>query len=250
MLGKRKIVKVKRSKPIKKRKVSNQGKPLVQQNPGKVLSNVSFKTTEIKTVDYKDDGTWPLISASGSLFAIRSDNMSEGALSFFHPLTGVGSFNRVGNKVVIKSIRVRCDFWYRKADDSADAQVWSYLIYDAFPNGSTPLFSDIFQMRNQAGVASTLSAAFPNADNADRFKIIKKWKFMLDTQHRQHRIEYFKKVNLLFEAKSNTSDGTQSDIMRGALYFVVQPDGFVPPQDQSDKPVLENICFRVKFSDM
>lgn len=214
-----------------------------------IPSNVSFKTTEVKSVDFKDDSAYALVSAGASLFTISSVDMTNGALSFFHPVTGVGNYNRVGNKCVIKSIRVNLDMFYRNTDDSAACLGNVYLIYDAYPNKTTPIFSDIFHMVSQSGVVGTINSSFPNLDNQGRFKILKTMPFQLDKQHPQKRIKCFKKTNLLYEAFVGASDGSQTDIMKGALYLCVQPDAFVQPGDADKKTIMENLSIRVRFTD-
>lgn len=86
---------------------------------------------------------------------------------------GAASIERVGKKIMMQSVAVKAVL---AAGSAATINAWSiYLIYDKRPTGTLPSTSDVFLMLS--GAYSML--AMPNEDNAERFKIIRKWNGIL-----------------------------------------------------------------------
>lgn len=91
---------------------------------------------------------------------------------------GTGSYNRVGRKIHLQSLRIRAIAQHQAAFDGTTANIESNtlrmaIVWDKQPSGTTPQFDDIFGYTLQNG---TEAAQFTNPiryDNMDRFQILR-----------------------------------------------------------------------------
>lgn len=124
---------------------------------------------ELKGMDTEILIAGPVVSTTGTNGDAVTLNLVE---------TGAGSYNRIGRKITLKSVRIKGTmvYTYSHAATSAD-QVGSTLrmvvVWDKQPSGVLPVFSDIFGSTSQDGTES--SDIFDNLrfDNTGRFSVLR-----------------------------------------------------------------------------
>jgi len=91
---------------------------------------------------------------------------------------GTGSFNRVGRKVSLKTLRLKGAYNFQMTPSSLGAVLGNscrmVIVYDRQPNsGTIPTWDTIFGVTDQAGTETSTIDAPLKYDNMDRFRVIK-----------------------------------------------------------------------------
>jgi len=126
---------------------------------------------ELKGVDV-DIGT-PV----GTILATTNTNADAVVLNLVQ--AGNGSWNRVGKRIKLDSVRLRgkvtCDLSVTAVTGKIESNcVRMVVVYDAQPSsGSIPTFDTIFGRTVQDGTESTLFKDPLRYDNVDRFKVLR-----------------------------------------------------------------------------
>jgi len=152
--------------------------------------------------------------------------------------TGTGSWNRVGRKIHIKSVRVKgeaiVEHVLSALGDFIANQLRMILVWDSQPAGGTePLFSDIFGETSQAGVETSTWFSQPKYDTMSRFTILKDWTYESSPQagvnangdiiRNTFAVDCYIRLNNLESTYSGQSSPmTIADINNGALYLVAR----------------------------
>jgi len=154
---------------------------------------------------------------------------------------GASVNQRVGKKVVLKSIQVRGGIGSRTTTTVSDT-AW-LLVYDKRPTAALPAITDI--------LATNSPNAFLNDANSGRFTILRRWTrtFMGNittpsTGREFADVEEFIKVNkpCVFKAAGT---GAMGDIEQGAVYFVTLGDIAA-----GTAAVQGSLGFRTRFIDV
>lgn len=125
---------------------------------------------------------------------------------------GATFYNRIGNKIVMKSIRVEFTLY---APNTLTTTVRAFLIYDRQPNGASPALLDLFQLNATGTMGFTTGL---NMANKSRFKMLRDQYFTMDTaQSLCHHVNFYCKGRYEVEFKSST--GTIADIATGSVLF-------------------------------
>lgn len=153
---------------------------------------------------------------------------------------GAGSYNRIGRKVTLSSVRVWGTIFHTT---SQAATTGNYngnilrltLVWDHQPSGTLPVFNEIFGHTDQSGTEATDFQDPVRYDNMDRFQILRDIRIDMNppmdnqaggTQDTvacaQHFDELVKIPNLTSVFSGNTSPQTIADISTGALYFIAR----------------------------
>jgi len=86
---------------------------------------------------------------------------------------GSSFFNRVGRKVMLKSVRLTGQISFTAHAIQADCDYARIIVfYDRQTNGTLPTIANILQDTDQAGTNTSNALCGINLDNRDRFKII------------------------------------------------------------------------------
>lgn len=152
---------------------------------------------------------------------------------------GSGFFNRVGNKIEMRSIRFTGQIRSLNVSRSAVADYLRVVIvYDRQSNGATPALTDVFQDTDNVGNNHTDSLSGINLNNRDRFAIIMDKRIMLpqatDTagaltnvfpnsfQHEKWDTidEYRKLKGLVTHYGTSSNPAAIGDIKSGALFLI------------------------------
>lgn len=160
------------------------------------------------------------------------------------PLTGTNFWNRIGNKISMKSLRIR--YQVRELDDNEGVLGSCFLrfivVYDRQNNELPSSFGDIFTMVQTNGTVSSDPLSQTNLNNSERYLIIHDniipiWSnrnnssastptqinySMIDGTPKMYFDKYIKLKGL--ETKFSASTGADTDITTGALYFLVLSD--------------------------
>lgn len=130
---------------------------------------------------------------------------------------GVSDSQRVGKKAAYKSVQVHGIV--ATGTTSITNDVAMLLVYDRDPTGSLPAITDILGSANPR--------AFNNDTNSDRFRIVRRWDYVLignaatpATGKEAKDFEEFVDLKNLPVQFSNAATGAIGDIKKGALYFV------------------------------
>lgn len=130
---------------------------------------------------------------------------------------GATSYNRIGTKILMKSIQLRCVLSVAGSNTtSAQGTARVCLVYDRQPNGAYPTLSTIFSS-NVSGTPAFNCGV--NMSNRDRFVILRN-KFIplfIGASSIYHLDEY---VKTRLETQYRTTTGAIGDITTGALYLV------------------------------
>jgi len=150
---------------------------------------------------------------------------------------GSGSWNRVGRRTTLKSLRITGVLQAQITPDPTtgelyDALVRMVVVWDKQPSGAAiPTFDQIFGITAQDGTESTPSIWVPpRYDNMERFRVIRDCKYELDpmaspgigttrlTSVNKNIDEYIKLPMLESNYSGQSTPMTIADISSGALY--------------------------------
>lgn len=151
--------------------------------------------------------------------------------------SGTGSWNRVGRKVTLKSLRVKgvasCFHFLDAGSDILGNTIRIMVVWDRQPAGATePLFSDIFGVTSQAGTETQTYFSPPKYDTMDRFRVLKDWDINSTADatptaanfvRNEFSIDSYISLNDLETTYSGQSSPmTIADINNGALYLIAR----------------------------
>jgi len=234
-------------------RVLNQGNNI--NNLTSNYSSQNFKSTEKKSFDWGyltqtfalpvfDDivGSDPLLSAdaTGGLSVINAVNQ------------GTTMYQRIGNKIQIKSIRFRGSFSASGSVTNIN-EIRVALVYDRNPNGAYPLISDIFNdTGNIDGAitnANTTLRSSINMNNKERFLILRD-ECRACTKNQDSGTQVFdwyikRKLETSFKASSNP--GAIGDITCGAIYLIA---GAYAYTDGNVELIPMDIQTRIRYEDL
>lgn len=177
--------------------------------------------------------------------------------------TGSSSWNRVGRKISLKSVRVRGSFniTSNAISNSTPQYCRLTILYDKQANGALPVASDVFKDQASVAADSTLTTWLSgiNLNNRDRFEVIadKQWMFpnvdtatgvaggltaSVDTMH----IDLFYKLGgRETHFKADSSPAVIGDIASGSLFMITQGN-----IGAGNEPFQMNAAIRVRYSDL
>lgn len=170
----------------------------------------------------------PVLASTGTNGGILPTNLIQ---------TGTGSWNRIGRKVCLKSLRLQgtasCTHVLNAASDLDGNVLRMIVVWDKQPSGGAePLFSDIFGQTSQAGVENTSWYSPPKYDTMMRFTVLKEFSINSNaeatpsatnyTMNEFHVDEYVRLPNLESNYSGQSSPMTIADINSGALYVIAR----------------------------
>lgn len=223
-----------------------------QRQAGKALL---LKNAEKKGVD-TDFSTASVILTTNTNAGITVLNLIQ---------QGTGSWNRVGRKVQLKSIRIKAvaTFEYVPAAVTGiidSATVRMILVWDKQPSGAAiPTFDTIFGHTDQTGTEATTFLDSIKYDNMDRFKILRDvvipaqpqlWNnsaLSTNTTRSDYKIDEYVQLRdreVVYSGQSNPM--TIADISTGALYLIFRADTSAVGAFWS----IQNAWARLRYTDI
>lgn len=177
---------------------------------------------------------------ASDVVATTSTNDNITVLNLIQP--GAGSYNRIGRKVTISSVRV----WGTVRNVNAAAASTGALIgngvrllvvWDHQPSGTLPAFNEICGHTDQSGTEASSYKDPIRYDNMDRFQILRDIRLTLNpaTQNTEGGSadtittlcdfdELVRIPNLTSVYSGQSSPQTIADISTGALYFIARAE--------------------------
>lgn len=150
---------------------------------------------------------------------------------------GTGSWNRIGRKVTLKSLRIKgvasCTHFQDPNNDISGNTLRMVIVWDSQPAGGTePLFNDIFGVTSQGGTETATYFSPPKYDTMDRFRVLKDWDINSEPDatpsagnfiRNEFAIDCFITLGNVETTYSGQSvPMTIADINNGALYFIAR----------------------------
>jgi len=198
-----------------------------------------------KTVEKKGMDT---VIAQSAIADTTNSNANITVLNLIQQ--GAGSWNRIGRKVNLKSIRVKGFFTWLYDEEAVTGNVsgnWvrMVLVWDKQPSGAAiPTWDTIFGCTEQNGTESSYTLSQPKYDNMDRFQVLRdvvtEFKPQLylaggSTNTRSEICPFDEFVDLkgrevVFLGQSNPM--TIADISTGALYLIFRTGAAVGSTNQ------------------
>lgn len=178
--------------------------------------------------------------AINPIIATTSTNGSQYTINLVAP--GTGSYNRVGRKIRMKSLRLKGTvkyFYHRTVTTGVipGANVRMVLVYDQQPSGAVPNFDTIFGRTSQAGTETCQYQDPVKYDSMGRFKILREWNFnfvprlwnneggTVDGAIEEAPFDEYIKLNGLETVYSGqTSPCSIADVSTGGLYVYFRSD--------------------------
>jgi len=153
---------------------------------------------------------------------------------------GATSYNRIGTKIVIKSIKFDTTFMLAGTAPSSATVRWM-LVYDRQPNGAFPAFSSLLSSN-----ISTVPGMYTgvNMANRSRFLVLRDQVVALDNTQRQiyHASAY---IRTTLETQYSGTTSTIGDITTGAVYLVA----FVNGADAANYVAMVATTSRIRYID-
>jgi len=203
--------------------------PQTWVNAGSTMGMRSGGDSETKGMDT------PLTIAN--VVATVDSNQSMIPLNLVAP--GTGSYNRVGRKIFMQSVRIKGLCRSQLKYDGTTGDILSntlrcLLVYDSNPNGVLPVFNEICGRTVQNGGEDTKFMDPLRFDNTGRFRILREWvweatplcypdagtaRLLVQTLHLNEFVD-LKGLPTNYSGQNATC--TIADISSGGLYFVAR----------------------------
>lgn len=157
---------------------------------------------------------------------------------------GASVNQRVGKKIVLKSVQVRGQV-VGNATTAATNAAWM-LVYDRRPTGSLPAITDV--------LVSASAISFTNDANSGRFQILKRWNCSVignvatagqQTEASAYTVDEFVRLRGLPVNYKAAGTGAIGDIEQGALYLITVGDTAAGTADAD-----AILAFRTRFLDV
>lgn len=154
---------------------------------------------------------------------------------------------RIGNKVVIKSLRVKGTILPSETADSTDyGMVRVAVVYDKQTNGTAPAATEIFASIDSAGAFTTQFQAPLKITNKKRFTVLRDENFVINgINDSAHKIDWYIKRKMPVEYNSTATPPTVANITTGAIYLVVFCNGGT----FTHVPQIQDFQIRMRYFD-
>lgn len=153
---------------------------------------------------------------------------------------GAAFTNRIGSRMEMKSIHMRGTITSTVTD--VQNILRALLIYDRQPNGAAPVYTDVFQSRDQSGTAATTAISEINLDQRDRYVVVRDFQWSSPAVSNAAGVltngpeyapgdndwnlnEFIPLTGLTTHFKSSSAPTTIADINTGSLYMFFVTSG-------------------------
>lgn len=154
---------------------------------------------------------------------------------------GSGSFNRVGRKITLKSLRIKGNIGVAMNNNSGSAAtvgqvVRMVVVFDRQPSGILPNFNVIFGFTDQAGTEGATVQSPLRYDNMSRFKVLRDCEMVTNPGTAGNAAvlngpinviavdEYIKLPQLETVYSGQSATCTIADVASGGLYVIFRAD--------------------------
>lgn len=183
------------------------------------------------------------VDTSLSLNPILSTTNTNGSMFTLNLVVpGSGSFNRVGRKIRMASVRLNGLFRMTYGPEAttnniAGNQIRMLLVYDRQPSGVLPTFDSMFGLTTQDGTETSTYMAPLRYDNTERFRVLRDVRVCSQVEAVNTTTgtvnsvtqvvefdEYIKLGGLETVYSGQSSPQTIADLSSGALYVIFRCD--------------------------
>lgn len=171
---------------------------------------------------------------------IRAANIPPTGQVLNIPVQGAAPYNRIGSKVMNKSIRVRGHV--QQVATALPTIVRIIIIYDRQTNGATPSWATVIQSTTSNGTQGNAALDGINMDNRERFKMLADEQILLpaatfnagvvtnasfpDTSGPTNKLNFDRYIKLFdLETHYKASAGAVGDIATGGIFLFAVMDG-------------------------
>jgi len=185
---------------------------------------------ELKKFDSGDTALAGMAATQSFNLLAEVNDAAAQSVCIFSPPTGSGIFNRIGSRVMVRSIQIRGDIVPTNVNNTTRDFCRLICAVDMQANGTagSPSNSDV--LGNGASPANGYDArSFNNLNNRARFKILMdyKWTNFVGTQSellapgggKVTLIDFYKKVNFPVTFNGGTT-GLPADIQTGKIFII------------------------------
>lgn len=212
-------------------------------------------TSEVKGCDYA--------LTTSPILATTNTNGSQVTVNLVAP--GVVSYNRIGRKIRMKSLRLKgnIQYAYTRTVTTGNLQsqvVRMVVVYDQQPSGAVPTFDTIFGRTVQDGTETAGYLDAVKYDSMGRFKILKESTYEMNpmiwnneggttdlTYVQVNFDEYIKLHGLETVYSGQSSPCTIADLSTGGLYVFFRSDNYVA--GTSEASITSNSFARLRYYD-
>jgi hypothetical protein len=181
---------------------------------------------------YQSTGELKGVDTDISINPVLATTTTNGGITVLNLVQqGSGSWNRVGRKIHMKSIRLIGSMALTTTGTAAiqNNLARMILVYDKQPTGVLPTFNAIFGRTDQNG-DDTLSNFQdpPRYDNMGRFRVIQEWDYDMPVRPNPNggnvvkHFDHYVKLGLETVFSGQSSPMTIADISSGALYLITR----------------------------
>ncbi len=201
------------------------------------------------------------LTIAGPLLTTTSTNVDILPLNLIEP--GNGSFNRIGRKAFMKSLRISGGVTYQGNTDPttgvSDGVIMRMaVVWDKQPSGVIPVFSAIFGRTSQDGTETTSVLDNLRFDNTARFQVLRD-KYLVSEpnaggnggttnimDYRYYCDEFIDLKNRTTVFSGDSDPVTIADISSGALYVIFRATNGVA--NVTDWSVANTMSARLRFT--
>jgi len=212
---------------------------IIDRSPAAMVTSMAYRQTEEKKFcDFGDGDTELIPNPVGSM----------GFLLLNTPLVGAAFFNRIGNKITMKSVHIKINIGPRIPTTTPGGQnetVRFMLIYDRQANGANPTPATLLTDYGNGGGTQTTIISGMNPTQTGRFVILREHFIKLfnvnnETDMTSAASSFYQQddhwfVNWFVKLKDletiyQASTGGIGDVSNGALYLVNMTDATAAAQ--------------------
>ncbi len=201
------------------------------------------------------------LTIAGPLLVTTNTNVGILPLNLIEP--GNGSFNRIGRKAFMKTLRISGGITFQGDTDPttgvSDGSIMRMcVVWDKQPSGVIPVFSDIFGRTSQDGTETTSVLDNLRFDNTARFQVLRD-KYLVSEPNnggnggttnimdfRYYCDEFIDLKNRTTVFSGDSDPVTIADISSGALYVVFRATNGVA--DKTDWSIAATMSARLRFT--
>jgi len=191
---------------------------------------------ENKRVDIKIDEATPLVAIAT---VAGAQTFATGMMALNLCQTGVGDYQRVGNKCTFTSTQISFELVKNAASNQ---NVRCLVVYDDEPGGAYPALEKIIKTTDQTGGENTGFNSMMNLHNTDRFKVLRNITYSLDENKELLNIKMFIKNKYSTQYSGTANPLTISSVIKGTVYLIMFYSG-------ANAPSIQNLYIRSKYSD-
>lgn len=238
--------------PIKKRRqIQRARRPSSRGVQQQLIGKSSFNEVKCRDQVFTPGVDLPVIETQALIYVeptVAGLGLATGYTCINCCSQGNGISQRIGNKIVIRNIRIKGAIEANDAQDLTDTgNVRLVIVYDKQTNGAAPAYTNILESIDTAGGTSTMFNSSIKISNKNRFVVLRDEVFSFDGVGGKgtYHFDYFIKKKLEVVFSSTASPPTVANISTGAIYLLV----FAETDAFTHVPIIRDVNVRMRYDD-